>query len=329
MKRSWNHRERFGLVLTVLLAFCCLILPGAIVSIQAVADRNVVHQTAVSFYSSKSQTAVRMTLYERMKLISGEWESRWEEVDQHAMKNIQNIPREKRPAAGNGQEGSLELQGYCYMDDQSVLERAEADLKRFYDAGFYPADPESSYSNWYRPTITLYQYSDAVFDSYVCYVWLVELEYYDGSMKHTILLDDTTGTILAAGLQGENYTLEPEGLQHLNEIKECSGQVLDYYRISQQIQNTLDITGTDVYLPQYDVWNVSYGLTADQLAGSSGGINQKQYLFSSSRNLISYDAAVDEVKNTVNNDKFIFSLQWNSRQCWFYFVPFTIQLEQD
>lgn len=329
MKHRWNHKTKLWLGLSCLLVIACLVLPGTIVSIQAVTDKNVVHQAAASFYSSKSQTAVWMTLYERMKLISGEWESHWEEADQQAMMNIQDIPREKQPVVDNRQGGSLELEGYCYMDYYSVLERAEKDLKQFYESGFYPVDPESTYSNWYRPTVTLYQYSDAVFDSYVCYVWLVELEYYDGSMKHTILLDDTTGIILAAGLQGDSFTLEPEQIRRLDAIDHCSETVLDYYRTSQQIWDTLDITERNVYLPHYAAWSARYGLTAAQMAGTTSEMSRRQYLFSSSTNLTSYEAAIEEVKNTVNNDKFILSLQWSSEQCWFYLMPFTIKLEQD
>lgn len=105
MKHRWNHKTKLWLGLSCLLVIACLVLPGTIVSIHAVTDKNVVHQAAASFYSSKSQTAVWMTLYERMKLISGEWESHWEEADQQAMMNIQDIPREKQPVVDNRQGG--------------------------------------------------------------------------------------------------------------------------------------------------------------------------------------------------------------------------------
>lgn len=320
MKHRLNHKERLWLVLALLIAVSCLLLPGIIVNIQADANLDVVRQASASYYSSKMQTAVRMTLYERMKLISGEWESVWEEVDQQTMGNIQEIPQEMHPSTSARQEGALELAGYCYMDYQSVLEQAETDLKLFYEAGFYPVDPESTYSNWYRPTVTLYQYSDAVFDSYVCYVWLVELEYYDGSMKHTILVDDTTGMILAAGLQGEEYSLDTEWIRRANKIETCSESILDYYRTSQTICDTVDITDTNVYCPQYAVWNTNYKITSSQI---------KQFLFSASTDISSYTEAVEEVKNTINNDKFLYSLHWNGQQCWFYLTPFTVRLEQE
>lgn len=328
MKRRLNHKERLWLVLALLIATGCLLLPGMIVNIQADMHQDVVRQASASYYSSKTQTAVRMTLYERMKLISGEWESIWEEADQQKMMNIQEMPQELYPSVSGSQEGALELSGYCYMDYQSVLERVETDLKIFYEAGLYPVNPESTYSNWYRPTVTLYQYSDAVFDSYVCYVWLIELEYYDGSMQHTILMDDTTGMILAAGLGGEDYSLDTKWIQSVNEITTFPESVLDYYRTNQSIWDTVEIADMNVYCPQYDVWNTNYGLTSSQ-TGTAGGINQKQYLFSASTDISSYAKAVDEVKNTVNNDKFIYSLQWSSQQCWFYLTPFTIRLEQE
>ncbi len=328
MKRRLKHKEKLWLALTLLIAIGCLLLPGMIVRIQADMHQNVVRQASASYYSSKTQTAVRMTLYERMKLISGEWESIWEEADQQKMMNVREMPQELYPSGSGSQEGALELSGYCYMDYQTVLERVETDLKIFYEADLYPIDPESTYSNWYRPDVTLYQYSDAVFGSYVCYVWLIELEYYDGSMKHTILMDDTTGMILAAGLQGEDYSLNTKWIQSVNEITTCPESVLNYYRTNQAIWDTVEITGMNAYCPEYDVWNTKYGLTSSQ-TGMTGGINQKQYLFSASTDISSYAKAVDEVKNTVNNDKFIYSLQWSSQQCWFYLTPFTIRLEQE
>lgn len=329
MKHRWNRKEVMFLVLSVLLALFCMILPGMLVNAQADRNKNTVHQASASYYSSRTQTAVQMTLYERMKLISGEWESNWMEADQQEMLNISQIPEESLPNQQSGQKGDLELAGYCYMDYQSVLEHVEAELQVYYETGFYPEDPESTYSNWYRPTVTLYQFSDAIFDSYVCYVWLVELEYYDGSMRHTVLLDDTSGMILAAGMQGENYRLDTQWMRKAEQISELSGILLDYYQRIQPVQSTFDIAGTNGYQPQYELWNEVYGLNAGQKAGSSPGLGQKQILLSTSTDITSYAEAVREVKNIVNNDKFVYSLRWNDQQCWFSLTPFTVRLEQE
>ncbi|MCM1496797.1 MAG: hypothetical protein NC089_13505 [Bacteroides sp.] len=329
MRRRWNRKEVMWLGISVLLAVFCMILPGILVNAQAERNKNTVHQASASYYSSRTQTAVQMTLYERMKLISGEWESNWAEVNQQEMQDISKIPEASRPNLQSGQGGDLELTGYCYMDYQSVLEHVEEELKVYYEVGFYPENPESTYSNWYRPTVKLYQFSDAIFDSYICYVWLVELEYYDGSMRHTVLLDDTSGMILAAGIQGEDYRLDTQWRYNAEQLPEVSDSLLDYYHRIQPVQSAFDITGTNGYQPQYELWNTAYGLTAGQKTGSSPGLAQKQVLLSASTDIASYTEAIREVKNIVNNDKFIYSLRWNDRQCWFSLSPFTVQLEQE
>lgn len=329
MKHKLNKIEIIWLSLSILLAVLCMILPGMLVSVQADNNKNTIHQASASYYSTQAHTAVRMTLYERMKLISGEWESNWAEADQQEMRNILDMPEEYMPVVQNGQEGNLELAGYCYMNYQSVLKHAESELIKYYEEGFYPVNPQSTYSNWYRPTVTLYQYSDAIFDSYVCYVWLVELEYYDGSMQHTILLDDTSGMILAAGIQGDGYSLDSVWMQGVSRIQTLSGALRDYYAATQPIRTILNITGTNSYQPQYELWNSAYGLTAGQISGFSGGAYKKQILISTTTDISSYGEAVEEVKNIVDNDKFIYSLQWTQQRCWFSLTPFTIRLEQE
>lgn len=330
MKRRWNRKEVMWLSLSVLLAVFCMLLPGMLVNAQADRNKNTVYQASASYYSSRTRTAVQMTLYERMKLISGEWESNWEEADQQEMLHISQIPEDNLPKLQNGQTGDLELTGYCYMDYQSVLDRVETELKLYYESGFYPEDPESTYSNWYRPTVTLYQFSDAIFDSYVCYVWLVELEYYDGSMQHTVLLDDTSGMILAAGIRGEDYTPDTRWMQKASQIPALSGELKEYYNNQlQPIQSSFDISGMNSYQPQYELWNQSYGLSAGQKANTSSGINRKQILISTSTDIRTYAEAVREVKNIVNNDKFVYSMRWNGRQAWFQLTPFTVLPEQE
>lgn len=329
MKHRWNRKEIMWLGLSVLLAVFCMILPGMIVNAQADRNKNSVHQVSASYYSSRTQTAVQMTLYERMKLISGEWESNWVEVNQQEMQNISEVLQENQPNQQSGQKGDLEMAGYCYMDYQNVLDHVEEELKLYYEVGFYPENPESTYSNWYRPTVRLYQFSDAIFDSYVCYVWLVELEYYDGSMKHTILLDDTSGMILAAGVQGENYSLDTQWVEAAGHISKFSNKLLLYYHRIQPVQSAFNISGTNGYQPQYELWNEAYGLNAGQKNSSSPELGKKQVLLSASTDITSYTEALNEVNNIVNNDKFIYSLCWNDRQCWFSLTPFTVRLEQE
>ena len=329
MKNKQKNKGWLFLGLSIILAVLCMFLPGTIVSIQANNNMAVVHQAAGTYSYSEGQNVVRMTLYERMKLISGEWESQWQLVDQQTVRPMSEVPEEMLEKVIANQAGENQLDGYCYLDYQSVLDCAEEGLKELYEAGIYPEDAESTYNNWYRPTVSLYQFSDSVFDSYSCYVWLVELDYYDGSLTHTLLIDDTTGAILAAGVKGDSYTLDPSWIQGMNNQEKLGGLILEYYRTSQKIYGVLDITGVDVYQPRYGLWDTAYGLTDAQINGNTPGVAEHQLLLSSDNNISSYEAAVKEVKDIVDNDKFIYTVYWSNRQCWFYLSPFTIRLERE
>ncbi len=323
-KRKW--KPVIWVSLSILLAVFCMVLPGTVVQLQAENNIQVVHQAPGAYNYSSGQMIVQMTLYERMKLISGEWESNWQQVEQDSVRSASTMPVVMYTVPG--QTGDNQLEGYCYLDYQSVLECAQAGLNELYEMGIYPEEAKSTYNNWYRPEVSLYQYTDSVFNSYTCYVWLVELDYYDGSFSHILLIDDTSGIILAAGLREEEADMNRQWIREMD-TREDFTDVLNYYRTVQDIQSALDITGTDFYQPHYELWNEKYNLNEAQLAGTALGLNQKQLLFSSHTYLTSYEAALKEVKGIVNNDKFVYSVYWNDRECWFYLTPFTVRLEKE
>lgn len=330
MKNKRKKREIIWLILSVLVAIVCLLLPGAIVEFQANSKKQVIHQVYSSNYYGSSDTAAVMTLYERMKLISGEWDSNCQEVDPKEVQAISDAPKEAFDNVVEGQNGEVQLEGYSYMDYQSVLETAEEGMSTFYECGIYPENTVSQYGNWYRPTVSLYQYSDAVFDAYICYVWLVEFDYYDGSMQHVMLIDDTSGLILASGVKGDNYRLPASWKKSMTEAHTLPEEIINYYQRQQKIREPIvDISEADCYQPHYELWSERYGLSEDQRNGPRAGMTGKQYLFSASNVLYSYEEAEEEVKNIVLNEKFIYSLQWDDTQCWFCLVPFTVPIEAD
>lgn len=329
MKTNLMKKEVLWLSISIGVALICMFLPGILVGFQASNHKNVIQQTYSSNYYNGKETAVVMTLYERMKLISGEWDSNWQEVDSGQVQPIEEVMEEEIAKVTSGQSGDIELSGYCYLDYQGVLEKAEQGMNTYYTAGFYPENPVSDYNNWYRPTVTLYQYSDSIFDSYTCYVWLVEFDYYDGSLKHTLLIDDTSGLILAGGIQGENYKIDTNWSEEINKRIEFSPSVRSYYRTEGLFyKSVIDVSGTTIYHPQYELWNNAYGLTENQNPGTLSN-GRKEYLFSKNDNLNSYTQAVEEVRTFVDNDKYLYSLQWDNNRCWFCLLPFTVEMEQE
>ncbi len=343
-----KNRERIWIGIGILIAIMGIWLPGVLVNWQAQKDRNVVHQTSGSNYYNGSQQAVFMTLYERMKLMSGEWDSSWQEVDPATIAAITDAPSNESENNGLETGGDLELIGCCYQNRQDVLELAEAGIDVFYQAGVYPQTVTSGYENWYRPSVHLYQYSDSVFEAYTCYAWLVELDYYDGSCRHVILIDDTSGLILAAGMLEDpaqsdtvsntaidtasnttsNKVLNTAWIQQLEEQTQLPEAVAEYYREGQELTGTaLNITDTACYQPSYALWEEEYRTL---MGGSSSRRVQgeQKYLLSEKQEPVSYEEAVQEVKNIVDNDKFLYTMRWEKGQCQLSLTPFTVQMQE-
>lgn len=327
MKLKLHKKEVLWLMIGLGVALLCMLLPGSLVKIQANQEKDIIQQTYSSNYYSGGDASVRMTLYERMKMISGEWDSQWQAVDQNDVLPISDIEDTISKNASTTESGDWEYSGYCYMDYESVIKAAEAGIEVLYETGIYPESAASEYSNWYRPTVTLFQYSDSIFDAYTCYVWLVQFDYYDGSMSHIMLIDDTTGLILAGGIQGEGVSISNNWSNNMIKQTSLPENVISYYQKYKKINNRiLDVTESDLYLPQYDLWNTIFGLSEDEINGTAFSMERKTFLLSTEHELQNYEEAVDEVKNLTDNDKFLYSVQWEDDQCWFYVLPFTVKL---
>lgn len=327
MKLKLHKKEVIWLILGLAIALLCMLLPGNLVKMQANREKNMIQQTYSSNYYSGGDASVRMTLYERMKMISGEWDSQWQEVDQNDVLPISDIEDTISKNTSTTENGDLEYSGYCYMDYDSVIKAAESGIEVLYEAGIYPENAVSEYSNWYRPTVTLYQYSDSIFDAYTCYVWMVQFDYYDGSMSHIMLIDDTTGLILAGGIQGEGVSISNTWSNHMIALTDLPENVTNYYKKYQKIKNQMmEVSEPDLYLPQYALWNMAFGLSEDEINGTVFSMERKTFLLSAEHELRNYEEAVNEVKNLTDNDKFLYSVQWEDDRCWFYVLPFTVKV---
>lgn len=312
----------------ILAAFMGIWAPGRLVNWQAEDYKNVIHQTSGSNYYNGSQQAVVMTLYERMKLMSGAWDSSWQEVDSETVDAMENAPKQANLDTILETDGELELVGYCYQNRESILTLAEAGMQTFYEAGMYPKDVVSGYANWYRPIVHLYQYSDSVFEAYTCYAWLVELDYYDGSCKHLLLIDDTSGLILAGGMWNLNAGTDTVWLQKLEEQSMFPDEIIEYYRGGNPLNGTaLNITNAGSYQPQYPLWEEQYQEIADN-ANRLRLQGKQSYLLSEKQLPVSYEEAVSEVQTITDNDKFLYTIEWWEGQCRFSLTPFTIQIEK-
>lgn len=323
-----NGKAYVWIGIGVLAAFMGIWFPGRLVSWQAEDYKNAIHQTSGSNYYNGSQQAVVMTLYERMKLMSGEWDSSWLEVNPETVGSMADAPQHEGLDTVLETDGEVEIAGYCYQNSESILTLVEAGMQTFYETGLYPRDVVSGYGNWYRPTVHLYQYSDSVFEAYTCYAWLVELDYYDGSSKHVLLIDDTSGLILAGGMWNSDTQADAAWMKQIEEQTVLPDEIIEYYRRGNRLKGTaLNITNAGNYQPQYPLWEEQYQELADN-ANRQRLQGEQSYLLSAKQTLVSYEEAVREVQTITDNDKFLYTIEWWEGQCRFSLTPFTIQMEK-
>ena len=120
-------------------------------------------RSAISRVSSE-----KLTEYERMKIISGIWESNTIELDT-SKSDISEI------------------------DAVRLASEAVASL---YVANCYPCDLSSSYNNWYSWSTKYYQSTETNFNTYSAFYWKITFYKYDSSEIHDVYITEN-GTLLA------------------------------------------------------------------------------------------------------------------------------------
>ncbi|MCI8507634.1 MAG: hypothetical protein HFJ06_03565 [Lachnospiraceae bacterium] len=120
----------------------------------------------------------KLSEYEKMKLISGAWESTETPVD-------------------SSKSGITEIK---------AIDFAKKAVEELYQSSLYPYHFDSSYGNWYSWDAELYQCTESTFHTYTAYYWLIHFYKYDDTETHTILMTEN-GTLLCISVNRPN--LEP------------------------------------------------------------------------------------------------------------------------
>lgn len=121
------------------------------------------------------QASEHLTTIDRIKLISGTWDSSYVQV-----------PTD---------EGTV--------SEYDIVALAKQKIDYFYNKSVYPYSLESSYANWYSWDTELYKYTDNIFNTYTIYLWVVHFTKYDNSLTHTVLITEN-GTVLAAEVSDDS-----------------------------------------------------------------------------------------------------------------------------
>lgn len=157
----------------MIVIFLGITVPGIVLHLYFSSKLNVPNKVNEEQYSAvgsaiSKNASKKLTEYERMKLISGVWESTRNEV--------------------NASETSL--------SEVEAVELAREAVETLYASGAYPYHFESSYDNWYSWETHCYKCVENAFHTYSAYYFKVTFYRYDNNEFHEILITEK-GTLLA------------------------------------------------------------------------------------------------------------------------------------
>ena len=171
-----NNKIRVGL----LFVCCALIVVLSIVAPKYLLARTLTEQTnhvevaPEEYYLEAGtmmsrNTSSNLSAVDRIKLISGTWDSNMTKCDIT--------------------EG--------FLDEVEAVELAKKQLDVYYKQGVYPYSVQIQYDNLYSYSSELYCYTDTSFDTYAAYLWKITFTKYDNSVENIVYMTES-GTILLA-----------------------------------------------------------------------------------------------------------------------------------
>jgi len=85
----------------------------------------------------------------------------------------------------------------AFISETDAVDLAIHRLNFFYEIDTYPFTLLGGYDNWYSWSTEVYKYTDASFNTYTAYLWIITFTKFDNSLKHTVAMTED-GIILAA-----------------------------------------------------------------------------------------------------------------------------------
>ena len=169
------------MLLAILAAMLCVIMPGKMMDRQAKAQADVYMDVPEEYYPTSSYYEVtkasseKLSEYQKRQLISGRWESEISDVDKE-----------------------------YYEDSGYHIEKiAKTLLNNLEDKKLYPVNIQSEYSEWYNWKCTYMQALDTNFRSYAGFFWRVEFTHYEKEDKITVFMTPE-GSVIEMIYQTEN-----------------------------------------------------------------------------------------------------------------------------
>lgn len=167
------HNKKFLITIFVLITVLGIFLPGILLHFTFASRLSLVHPISTDLYNTSNSAiaknaSMKLTEYERMKLISGSWAS---------------IQTEVTTSSSN-------------ISEVEAVELARNAISKLCALNAYPYHFDSAYDNWYSWETNCYQCIESSFRTYSAYYWKITFYRYDTDEVHEVLITEN-GTLLA------------------------------------------------------------------------------------------------------------------------------------
>ncbi len=228
------HNKTVLITSFILVTVLGIVLPGLLLHITFSSKLGAVSPISTDLYDTSNSAiaknaSMKLTEYERMKLISGSWASTQTEIDTSSA-NISEV---------------------------DAVELARAAVSELYTANAYPYHFDSTYDNWYSWKTNCYQCIEASFQTYSAYYWKVTFYRYDTDEVHEVLITDN-GTLLAI-----RNNKPKETLKNLSNSKDTA--MRNYYKSQYADTENIIFLDSEFRVPTYSNFSIEADSSSSQI----------------------------------------------------------------
>ena len=228
------HNKTVLITSFILVTILGIILPGFLLHVTFSSKLGTVNPISTDLYNTSNSAiaknaSLKLTEYERMKLISGSWASTQTQIDTSSA-NISEV---------------------------EAVELARNAVSQLPPANAYPYHFDSAYNNWYSWKTNYYQCTESSFQTYSAYYWKVTFYRYDTDEIHEVLITEN-GTLLAIRNNQPKETLKSLS-------SSWSAAINNYYKAQYTDAENIIFLDSEFRVPTYSDFTIEADSSSSQL----------------------------------------------------------------
>ncbi len=234
-----KYKKILLITLFVVITLAGISIPGILLHLTFASKLNTSTKIDESLYQVSNSAISRnasekLSEYERLKLISGSWESEIVEIDP----------------------------SYSNISEVTAVDSARAAISTLAGFGCYPYVFDSSYDNWYSWDTHYYKCTETTFHTYSAYFWKITFYRYDENEIHEIYITEN-GTLFAIANNKPIYSSRYIGNHFSNNMSQYFGEI---FKRSEPVNYYTDVS-TNKTLSYKEMYS-SYPLLFDNISST-------------------------------------------------------------